>query len=170
MVRRSEWVFTLLVEPTALAAGNSQERAASAVGSVKSHCVLKQTKNPFGASWTAPLSPQDAAFRGISCVCERNGASTKRNLTCVTLRLGSDVLYVWHCLESDVVANPQDHPRFQAVFVGQTPSVSALALLDVVVVSCPMEDFSTTSNGATQPLHFKVCADRRKNRLVLEPA
>jgi len=70
-------------------------------------------------------------------------------------------------LESDVVANPQDHPRFQAVFVGQTPSVSALALLDVVVASCPMEDFSTTSSSATQPLHFKVCADRRKNRLVL---
>ena len=74
---------------------------------------------------------------------------------------------VWHCLESDVVANPQDHPRFQEVFVGQTPSVSALALLDVVVASCPMEDFSTMSSSATQPLHFKVCVDRRKNRLVL---
>ena len=60
-------------------------------------------------------------------------------------------LDAWHCLESDVVANPQDHPRFQAVFVGQTPSVSALALLDVVVASCPMEDFSTTSSSATQP-------------------
>ena len=22
---------------------------------------------------------------------------------------------VWHCLESDVATNPQDHPRFQAV-------------------------------------------------------
>ena len=56
---------------------------------------------------------------------------------------------------------------FGAVFVGQTPSVSALALLDVVVASCPMEDFSTPSSSATQPLHFKVCADRRKTRWVL---
>ena len=32
----------------------------------------------------------------------------------VTLRWGSDAfLNVWHCLESDVVTNPQDHPRFK---------------------------------------------------------
>ena len=31
----------------------------------------------------------------------------------------------------------------------------------------PMEDFSTTSSSATQPLHFKVYASRLKNRLVL---
>ena len=69
---------------------------------------------------------------------------------------------VWHCLESDVVANQQDPPRFPAVLlIGQTQSVAPLALLDVVVASCPMEDFSTTSSSATQPLHLKVCANRR---------
>ena len=69
---------------------------------------------------------------------------------------------VWHCLESDVVANRQDPPRFPAVLlIGQTLSVAPLALLDVVVASCPMEDFSTTSSSATQPLHLKVCANRR---------
>ena len=40
-----------------------------------------------------------------------------------------------------MVTNPQDHPRFQAVFVGRTPSVTALALRDVVVAFCPMENF-----------------------------
>ena len=73
---------------------------------------------------------------------------------------------MWHCLESDVVTNPQDHPQFQAVFVGRTPSVTALALRDVVVAFCPMEDFSTTSSSATQLLLFKVCVNRRKSRLV----
>ena len=29
-----------------------------------------------------------------------------------------------------------------------------LVLLDVVVTSCPIEDFSTTSSSATQPLHL----------------
>ena len=66
-----------------------------------------------------------------------------------------------------MVTNPQDHPRFQAVFVGRTPSVTALALRDVVVAFCPMEDFSTTSSSATQLLLFKVCVNRRKSRLVL---
>ena len=74
---------------------------------------------------------------------------------------------VWHCLESDVVTNPQDHPRFQAVFVGRTPSVTALALRDVVVAFCPMEDSSTTSSSATRLLLFKVCVNRRKSRLEL---
>ena len=32
----------------------------------------------------------------------------------------------------------------------------SLALLDVVVASCPMEDFFTTSSSATQLLHLKV--------------
>jgi len=41
------------------------------------------------------------------------------------------------------------------VFVGQTPSVAAVALLDVVVASCPLEDFSTTSSSATQPTSTK---------------
>ena len=76
-------------------------------------------------------------------------------------------LNVWHCLESDVVTNPEDHPRFQAVFVGRTASVTALALRDVVVAFCPMEDFFTTSSSATQLLLFKVCVNRRKTRLVL---
>ena len=66
-----------------------------------------------------------------------------------------------------MVTNPRDHPRFQAVFVGRTPSVTALALRDVVVAYCPMEDFSTTSSSATQPLHLKVYASRLENRLVL---
>ena len=74
---------------------------------------------------------------------------------------------MWHCLDSDVVTNQQDHPRFQAVSVGRTPSVTALALRDVVVAFCPMEDFTTTSSSATQLLLFKVCVNRRKNRLVL---
>ena len=54
------------------------------------------------------------------------------------------------------VTNPQDHPRFQAVFVGRTPSVTALALRDVVVAVCAaeMEDISTTSSRATQLLLF----------------
>ena len=73
---------------------------------------------------------------------------------------------VWHCLESDVVTNPQDHPRFQAVFVGRTPSVTALALRDVVVAFSAMEDFSTTSSSATQLLFFKACDNRRKSHLV----
>jgi len=49
----------------------------------------------------------------------------------------------------------RDLPRFPAVFLGPTRSVSALALLDVVVASGPREDFSTTSSSATQPLHSK---------------
>ena len=55
---------------------------------------------------------------------------------------GMDVPHgVWHCLESDVVANQQDPPRFPAVLlIGQTQSVALVALLDVVVVSCPMEE------------------------------
>ena len=58
---------------------------------------------------------------------------------------------VWHCLESDAVANQQDPPRFPAVLlIGQTQSVVPLALLDVVVASCPMADFFTTSSSATQ--------------------
>ena len=65
---------------------------------------------------------------------------------------------VWHCWESDVVANQQDPPRFPAVLlIGQTQSDAPLALLDVVVASSPMEDFSTTSSSATQPLHLYVC-------------
>ena len=69
---------------------------------------------------------------------------------------------VWHCLESDVVANQQDPPRFPAVLlIGQTQSIVPLALLDVVVASCPMEDFSTPSSSATQRLHLTVCVKRR---------
>ena len=74
---------------------------------------------------------------------------------------------VWHCLESDVVTNPQDHPRFQAVFVGRTPSVTALALRDVVVAFFAMEDFSTTSSSATQLLLVQAYVNRWKNRLLL---
>lgn len=62
---------------------------------------------------------------------------------------------MWHCLESDVVANQQEPPRFPAVLlIGQTPFVSARTLLDVVVACCPMENFGTTSSRATQPLIF----------------
>ena len=66
-----------------------------------------------------------------------------------------------------MVTNPQDHPRFQAVSVGRTPSVTALALRDVVVAFCPMEDFSTTSSSATQLLLFKVGVNGRNSRLVV---
>ena len=69
---------------------------------------------------------------------------------------------VWHCLESDVVTNRQDPLRFPAVLlIGQTLSVPPLALLDVVVAFCRMEDFCTTSSSATQPPHLKVYANRR---------
>jgi len=95
--------------------------------------------------------------------------STKRNSTFVTLRLGSDVVAVWHCLESDVVANPQDHPRFQAVFVGQTPSVAALALLDVVSHPARWRTFPPRPAVPHNRCISKFCADRRKNRLVLAP-
>ena len=76
-------------------------------------------------------------------------------------------MIVWHCLESDVVTNPQDHPRFQAVFVGRTSSVTALALRDVVVAVCEMGNFSTTSSSATQLPLFEVYVNRRKSRLLL---
>jgi len=71
---------------------------------------------------------------------------------------------VWHCGESDVAANPQDDLRFPAVSLRQGSSVSALALLDVVVTSRPLADLSTTSSSATQPLHLEACADRHCGR------
>ena len=66
-----------------------------------------------------------------------------------------------------MVANPQDHPRFQAVFVGLARSVPARTLLDVVVAFCPMESFATTSSSATQTLHCNVYDNSLKKHLVL---
>jgi hypothetical protein len=77
------------------------------------------------------------AFRRmfLRFVIHRTGTektSTKRFLTFVALLLNNGVLWVWHCLESDVVANSQDHPRIQAVCVGLRRSAPARTLLDVV--------------------------------------
>ena len=92
--------------------------------------------------------------------------STKRFATFLTLRLGSRVFERVALLGIGRGHQSARPPRFQAVFVGRTPSVTALALRDVVVAFFPREDFSTTSSSATQLRLFKLCVNRRKTRLV----
>ena len=97
------------------------------------------------------------------------GPSTKRFSTFMTLRLGSRVFERVALL--GIGRGHQSARRVpdseSSVLVGRTPSVTALALRDVVVAFSAMEDFSTTSSSATQLLLFKVCDNRRKSHLAL---